>query len=100
MKKSLFVVMVFAAASGGVFAESPRESQPMAQSEEPDLYGLFLEKWTGGDAQVIHIARTAEAPSAEAMTEYPHINRRLFTKCSTVARLVGSLPGDPSGNRL
>jgi len=29
---------------------------------EFDLYGLFLDKWTGGGAQVIHIARVAEAP--------------------------------------
>ncbi len=70
MKDSLFLVIIFAVASGAAFGGSPRASQPAAQSEESDLYGLFLDKWTGGGAQVIHIARVAEAPPAEATTEY------------------------------
>jgi hypothetical protein len=70
VKVTLLFVIVLAVASGAVFGDSSRESQPAAQSEESDLYGLFLDKWTGGGAQVLHIARVAEAPPAEAMTEY------------------------------
>ena len=58
MKDSLFLVIIFAVASGAAFGGSPRASQPAAQSEESDLYGLFLDKWTGGGAQVIHIVRS------------------------------------------
>lgn len=70
MKKSLFLVIVFAAAAGAAFGASPSGSRLATQSEESDLYGLFLDKWTGSRAQVVHIARVAEAPPAEAMTEY------------------------------
>jgi hypothetical protein len=70
VKVTLSFVTILAVASGAAFGDSPRESQPAAQSEESDLYGLFLDKLTGSGAQVIHIARVAEAPSAEAMSEY------------------------------
>jgi hypothetical protein len=60
--RSLFLVIAFAAATGDVFGQSSHESQPATQSEEADLYALFLDKWTAGAAKVIHIARVAEPP--------------------------------------
>lgn len=70
MKMAYLLVVVLVAASGTVLGESPRDSHEPARPEETDLYGMFLDKWTGGGAQVIHIARIAEAPPPKAMAEY------------------------------
>jgi hypothetical protein len=69
VKNMFFLLVVLAAASGVVFGESPRHIQPAAQSEETELYGLFLDKWWRGP-QIVHIARIAESPTAEEVAEY------------------------------
>ncbi|MDP9087771.1 MAG: hypothetical protein M3O26_03410, partial [Pseudomonadota bacterium] len=66
--------------------ESLPGNRKTVASEEADLYGMFLDKWTGGAAQTIHVARTADSPPAEAMAEY--------AACLKGYRLVG--PSDPS----
>jgi hypothetical protein len=81
MKKPFLLVVVLVAISGGAFGDSPPESQRTVTSEEADLYGMFLDKWTGGAAQIIHVARTVEAPPAKAMTDY--------AACLKGYRLVG-----------
>jgi hypothetical protein len=85
VKQALILVVLLAAGSGSVFAEPPRESQQAAQSEEPDLYGMFLDKWARGSAQIIHVARIAESPPAEAMAEFS-----TCLKGYRLAKLTGS----------
>jgi hypothetical protein len=72
--------------SGGASGESLPVNQKTVASEEADLYGMFLDKWTGGAAQTIHVARTLDSPPAGAMAEY--------AACLKGYRLVG--PSDPS----
>jgi hypothetical protein len=85
VKKPFLLLTVLAAAAGSVFAEAPRESQQVTRSDEQDIYGMFLDRWTRGSAQIIQIARIAQSPPAEAMAE--------FATClngQTLAGLTGS----------
>ena len=70
MTRSFLPVLMLVAISGGAFGDAPPESQKTVTSEEADLYANFLDKWTGGGAQIIHVARTAKAPAGKAMSDY------------------------------
>jgi len=82
MKTLFLLVSVLLVMSRGASGESLPVNQNAVASEEADLYGMFLDKWTGGAAQTIHVARTVDSPPAGAMAEYEGY------------RLVG--PSDPS----
>lgn len=86
MRTSFLLVPVLLATSASASGESLPVNQKTVRSEEADLYGMFLDKWTGGAAHTIHVARTADSPPAEAMAEY--------AACLKEYRLVG--PSDPS----
>jgi hypothetical protein len=70
LKKLSFLVFVVVAMAGTALGESLPESTTSKNSEEADLYGMFLDQWSGGAAKIIHVARVAEAPPTRAMVEY------------------------------
>jgi hypothetical protein len=67
MKAPFLFVSVLLVISSGASGESLPVNQSTVASEEADLYGMFLDKWTGGAAQTIHVARTVNSPPAGAM---------------------------------